>query len=91
MKGRNTKFEDALLRERIQAKIDSGELKESGHLSSALNMEQFDSLETVELTMALEESPQWGVEIKPLRDVLDLSRLLKTSEFQEQRRNRLRD
>jgi hypothetical protein len=32
MKGRNTKSEYALLRERIQGKIDSGELKETHDL-----------------------------------------------------------
>ena len=91
MKGRNTKSEYALLRERVRAKSDSGERKESDDLSRALELPQFDSLDIVELIMIFEESAPRGVEIEPLRDVRGLLRLLKTLEFQEERRNRNRE
>jgi len=41
--------------------------------------------------MIFEESAPRGVEIEPLRDVRGLLRLLKTLEFQEERRNRNRE
>jgi acyl carrier protein len=91
MRGRNTKSEDAILRERIQAEIDSGELKESDDSSIAFKVLHFDSLDIVELMMILEEAAGRGVEAEPQRDVGDLLRLLKTLEFREQRRNRNRE
>jgi len=87
-KGRSAKSEYTLLRERIQAGLSSGELKESDDLSCALKVLHFDSLETVELIMSFEEFEERGIEIEPLRDVRDLLRLLKTLEFQEWRRNK---
>lgn len=73
----------AALRERILSKLLSGELSENSDLPIAQMHLDIDSLEAMELIIALEESAGPGVPVEPLRNVGDLVKLVKALEARE--------
>lgn len=67
------------LRRKIQKRLDSGKLTEDSPASKVI-----DSLDSIELDMEAEEL---GLTPEPGHTVKDLLRLLKTVEFQRERRS----